>query len=141
MTRSRFCFAVATLSMIVGSAHAADVQVNVLNVGGGAGFVRAQVCREAEWLKTGCALTGETPARPGVTVVTVHGVPPGIWAVVAFHDRKNDGRVDRSLLGIPTNGVGFSGDPPLGLTGPKFASSSLQVGPEGAQVDVRMHFE
>jgi uncharacterized protein (DUF2141 family) len=129
------------LVLAAAPARAVDVTVQVTTVGSARGVVRAEVCRAIEWLKDGCALTGMAPARPGSTVVVVHGVPPGIYAVVAWHDRNGNGKVDQNWLGIPTEGVGFSIDPALGLKGPRFGDSAVDVGPEGAAVDVHLRFE
>jgi uncharacterized protein (DUF2141 family) len=74
-------------------------------------------------------------------VVIVHDVPPGIYAVVAWHDRNDNGKVDQNWLGIPQEGVGFSNDPALGLRGPRFSDSAIEVGPGGAVVDVHLKFE
>ena len=133
--------ALATLVFASAPAFAADVQVSVATVGSPQGVVRAQVCRATEWLKDGCALEGVAKAEPGTTIVTVHDVPPGVYAVVAWHDKKNDDTVARSLLGIPEEGVGFSNNPRLGLHGPRFGDAAIKVGAQGADVAVRLRFE
>jgi uncharacterized protein (DUF2141 family) len=40
--------------------------------------------------------------------VTVPNVAPGRYAVIAHHDRDDDGRVNTNWLGIPIEGVGVS---------------------------------
>ena len=122
-------------------AWAGDVEVRVLNVASGLGTVRAEICRADEWLKEGCAHKSLAAAMPGVTTIVIRDVEPGTWAVVAFHDKNNDGEVDQNLLGIPTEGVGFSRDPRLGLRGPRFADAALVVGERGAVIEIRLHFE
>ena len=130
-------------AMLLGAtaARAGDVQVAVDNVTGSTGVVRAEVCTAKEWLGSGCALKGVVAAQPGTTVVTVHNVPPGDWAVLAYHDKTNVGHVRQSWLGVPEDGVGFSRNPSLGLKGPSFADSDLQIGSAGARVPVHLHFE
>ena len=131
----------AAAALCAGMAHAADVEVEVQNVGDAQGVVRAEACAKAEWLTSGCKLKGVAAARPGTTVVTIRGVPPGDWAIVAYHDKNDDGHVDQSWLGVPEEGVGFSRNPPLGLSGPAFANAALEVPPVGAVVPVRLRFE
>ena len=131
----------AVAVLCAGAAWAADVQVQVGNLTSARGVVRAEVCAKAEWLTSGCKLKGVAPARPGMVVVTIHDVPPGEWAIVAYHDKNDDGHVDQSWLGLPEEGVGFSRNPPLGLHGPAFASAAVRVGPGGAAVPVRLRFE
>ena len=131
----------AALMLGAAQARAADVQVGVDNVADATGSVRVDVCAANQWLTTDCTLKGAAPARPGTTVVTVHDVPPGTWAIVAYHDRNNVRHVEQSWLGIPKAGVGFSRNPPLGLKGPSFAAAAVQIGAGGAQVPIHMRFE
>ena len=138
----RFLHVAAAMLIGVGPAWAGNVEVRVHNVGDAAGTVRAQICQRTEWLNDdGCARSAAVQAKPGTTTVTIPDVPPGTWAVVAFHDKRNTGEVARSLLGIPEEGVGFSRDPSLGLHGPRFGDSALTVGDDGAVVDLRLKFE
>ena len=37
-------------------------------------------------------------------------LPPGEYAAVAFHDGNGNGKVDSNLVGVPTEGFGFSND-------------------------------
>ena len=122
-------------------ARAADVQVRVLNVRTNLGTVRAEICRADEWLKDGCRHKAAAPATAGITAITLNNVEPGTWAVVVFHDKNNDGDVDLNLLGVPTEGIGFSRDPPLGLKGPSFNSAALVIGEQGAVMDIHLRFE
>lgn len=138
----RFLTAASLVAILAAApAIAADVEVRVTTVASAKGVVRAEVCRAFEWLKNGCALTGVAPAQPGTTVVVVHGVPPGIYAIVAWHDRNNDNKVDQNWLGIPQEGVGFSNDPGLGVHGPRFSDSAVTIEPDGGVVGVHMKFE
>ncbi len=134
--------ALAACLIGAGPARAGNVELRVHNVGDASGTVRAQLCQQHEWLTDdGCARSVVVRAKPGVTTMTIPDVPPGTWAVVVFHDKGNTGEVSRGLLGIPTEGVGFSRDPSLGLHGPRFADSALSVGDAGAVIDVRLRFE
>ena len=130
------------LAAIIGAtpAVATTIEVQVLNVADAAGSVRVQVCERAEWLKD-CARTASAKARPGTTVVTVPGVPPGTYGVVAFHDSNDDGDVNQNFIGLPTEGVGFSRRAPLGLTGPAFDDAAVRVAGDRVLVPVTLHFE
>jgi uncharacterized protein (DUF2141 family) len=48
---------------------------------------------------------------------TFRDLPPGNYAVAVFHDRNSNGSLDKNLLGIPSEGFGFSNDA-LGTFGP-----------------------
>lgn len=102
--------------------------IAVDNVRNAAGRVHVDICPEAQFLKEDCPVSAEAVARPGETFVTVRGLPPGRYAVQAFHDENGNGHVDRGLLGIPKEGIGFSNDAPIRLGPPKFAAAAFDHG-------------
>ena len=61
------------------------------------------------------ALSPGRPARPadtsGVRIIFA-GLPPGDYAVAAFHDADGNGELGTNILGIPTEGYGFSNGAP-----------------------------
>jgi len=137
----RFAIAsIAAACLLATPACATDIQIRVLNVADATGSVRVEVCPEAEWLKD-CVLFGKTPARPGITVITVPGVPPGAYGITAYHDSNDNGKVDQNFIGLPTEGVGFSRDAAIRLGPPRFSDAVLQVAGPRVVVDITLHFE
>ena len=110
-----------------GNAHAATVDVSVANVRDARGHIHVELCPEKLWLGD-CTLIGEAPAVPGTTLVRVENVPPGIYAAQAYHDENDNHKVDRGLLGIPREGVGFSNDAKIRRHGPLFEDARFRVG-------------
>jgi uncharacterized protein (DUF2141 family) len=102
------------------------------------GVVRVDVCTADTFLKTTCPYSGAAKATAGVTSVTVEGLPVGVYAVQAFHDRNDSGRLRRGAFGIPLEGVGFSNDAPLGLRGPSFARASFTHGADPQTITLRL---
>jgi uncharacterized protein (DUF2141 family) len=49
-------------------------------------------------------------SAPSVSVV-FQGLPPGDYAVSAFHDEDKDGKLKRGLMGRPSEGIAFSNMP------------------------------
>lgn len=127
--------------LVSGRAEATDVLVRVLNVADAKGSVRVEVCLPGEWLRDGCRLRASAPAHAGAVVVTVPGVVPGRYAVVAHHDSDDDTEVGRNFLGIPTEGVGFSRGPSIVFGAPTFEDSAVPVSGERVVVDIRLVFE
>lgn len=109
------------------AAHAqpAPITVTVTGVRSTQGSVRVDVCTRETFLKKICAYSGAAPAQVGATTVTVDGVPPGTYAVQAYHDLNDNKDVDQGFLGIPKEGIGFSNDAPLGLRGPSFDRAAI----------------
>ena len=63
-----------------------------------------------------------TGAGTGATC-RFNAVPPGAYAVAVVHDEKGTGKLERNIVGIPTNGVGVSNDAPSHFGPPSFASA------------------
>lgn len=121
-------------------AYAGDVKVHVTGVDNRGGDMRVMVCTRETFLKE-CPYRAKAPATKGVTDVVVHDVPPGDYSVVVHHDINRDGKVNRTLLGVPEEGVGFSRNPMLILRAPTFNETSVTVGDTLVEVDVALKFE
>jgi uncharacterized protein (DUF2141 family) len=105
------------------------------------GYVRVDVCTQDTFLGRDCETSGAAPAQRGVTEVVLTHLPPGVYAIQAFHDRNGDRRLNRGPLGIPVEEVGFSKSPPLGLHGPSFGRAAFVHGDVAQTVNVHLnHF-
>jgi uncharacterized protein (DUF2141 family) len=100
------------------------LHVVITGVNSSRGHVRVDVCRAEEFLKD-CAFSGAATAVRGVTVVDVANLPPGTYAVQAYQDKNDNHTVDRDLLGLPIEGVGFSNDAPIRLRPPTFKAAAF----------------
>lgn len=100
-----------------------SITVEVINVRNSHGRVRVDVCPRERFLADGCPWHADAPARPGTTIVTVAGVPPGDYAVQAFHDENDNDRIDRGIFGIPKEGIGFSRDARIVMSPPKWSNA------------------
>jgi uncharacterized protein (DUF2141 family) len=119
----------------------APVIIQVNGVPSSKGVVRVDVCTLGTFLKSNCPYSGVAPAEKGETTVAVDDVPPGVYAVQLFHDRKNTGRLERGVFGIPKESIGFSNDAPLGLHGPKFGRAAFIHGQDPQDITVNLrHF-
>ena len=117
---------------------APDLTVVVEGVPDDRGLVRVDVCDAQSFLGDGCLRSIAVKAHAGTVTVRVPGVPPGDWAVQAYHDRDENGRVTRNRLGVPVEAFGFSRAPALGLHGPKFTAASFTHGPAAQTVTVKL---
>ncbi len=122
--------ALAVLAMAMAAApqtHASTVQITVTNVRNNQGQVLVALCTQADFLHPRCAFHGHAPALPGAVTLTIPNVPAGTYAAQAFHDENNNGRLDRTLLGLPREAMGFSNNAPLRLGPPSFATAAFPV--------------
>ena len=61
-------------------------------------------------------------------------IPPGTYALAVIHDENMNGKLDTNLLGVPTEGYGFSNDAKAFLRAPSFRAASFSY--DGQNVDM-----
>lgn len=119
------------------AAWGANVEVRVSNVAGTKGKVNVAVCAKEQFLKQ-CAYSASVPAQAGETTVVVKDVPPGTWAVLAYHDENANGELDRNLVGIPKERYGFSRDARSKFGPPRFEDAVIELGDAPSVTIVRL---
>ncbi|MCQ8278614.1 DUF2141 domain-containing protein [Acetobacteraceae bacterium KSS8] len=65
---------------------------------------------------------------------------PGIYAVAVYHDENNNHRFDRSMIGLPEEGYGFSRNAPIFMAPPSFDSVRFQAGPGDTSVSIALRY-
>lgn len=65
---------------------------------------------------------------------------PGDYAVSVFHDENNDHAFNRSLIGLPQEGFGFSNDARIGLGPPSFDDTRFTVAAGGGSIAIRLRY-
>lgn len=65
---------------------------------------------------------------------------PGFYAVALFHDENNNHHLDTNLIGIPSEGYGFSQNPKLFLGPPKFRQVRIAAHPGDNPVAIQMKY-
>jgi uncharacterized protein (DUF2141 family) len=80
-------------------------------------------------------------SAPAAKTVTIHvaGLRPGAYAISAMHDENGNQKLDKSALGLPTEGVGFSNNPKLIFGPPPYARTRFEADASTAQT-VRMKY-
>lgn len=72
-------------------------------------------------------------------VVTVPDLPPGKYAVAAYVDTNNNGKLDKNFLGVPKEIYGFSNDA-RGMFGPPdFSAAVFKVGDTAITKSIQLH--
>lgn len=88
----------------------------------------------------GMILGGWRLASTKALEVTYHGLPEGRYAVTAFHDENGNGEMDFNVLGIPTEGYGFSNDAAGFMGPPKFDQAAITVGRDAGSTTLTMRY-
>jgi len=64
----------------------------------------------------------------------------GSYVVAVFHDRNNDGKLNRNGSGIPTEGVGFSNNPVVRTGPPAYGKCVFLVAGPNTSLKIRMRY-
>ncbi len=106
------------------------------------GFIRACLTREPRFFpsceKDPHALKDSVAAGPHARL-SFTGIASGDYALAVLHDENGNSRADM-LMGIPREGVGFSENPRLRFSAPKFDAARFRVGSRDLTMDVRLQY-
>ncbi len=69
------------------------------------GSVRCGLFRKAGWLKSALA-TATARADSATALCVFEGIPPGVYALSAFHDKNDNGKLDTNFLSMPIEDYG-----------------------------------
>jgi uncharacterized protein (DUF2141 family) len=67
-------------------------------------------------------------------------IPPGTYALAVIHDENSNGKLDTNLLGIPTEGYGFSNDATALLGTPSFSDASFYYNEQSLDMTITLHY-
>lgn len=134
----KFATACAIASLSLGSAHAADLTVEVGNVAKSSGRVLVALFNRAEGFPRKDYWRGESLVPvPGTMKVVFRNIPEGIYAVTAYHDVDGNKKLNTNGLGIPVEPLAFSNNAAPAIDGPpKFSAASFKV--SGASMKVSL---
>ena len=77
----------------------------------------------------------DLPAGTATVEHVFEGLPAGDYAVSVVHDDNGNRKVDRSLIGFPKEGVGFSNDQKVKLSAPDYDDCKFDLH-EGEQKNI-----
>ena len=127
------CAVAALLSL---PAAAADLAVTVEGIRSSEGRVFVAVHQPRD----GVSFPGEPGMIAGAWTdagatsfrVAFRSLSPGRYAVSVYHDENGNSQFDSNILGVPTEGYGFSNDA-AGLAGPpEFDAAAVEIDSDGA---------
>jgi uncharacterized protein (DUF2141 family) len=79
-------------------------------------------------------------ARPGPQQAVFARLPPGRYAVIVVHDENDNGRLDANVLGVPTEGYGFSKDARGFLSAPSFDAAAITIGDGDSSIAISLTY-
>ena len=72
------------------------------------------------------------------TQILFNGLKAGSYAVAVLHDENADEQANRNLIGIPTEGFGFSRNPALRAGPPRFSEAAFLVAGPNTSINIQM---
>lgn len=90
--------------------------------------------------KRGSLYVGRAQAVAGTMQACIFVPRPGIYALALYHDENANQKIDRSGIGLPTEGFGFSNNPSTLAGIPSFRSVRLNVSRSGLSTRVTMRY-
>ena len=91
-------------------------------------------------VKHGSLYVGRSPATAGTTRTCIFLPGPGVYALAIYHDENGNQSFDRTTLGLPAEGYGFSNNPPTLVGLPTFRSVRLAVPRTGMTTRIQMKY-
>jgi uncharacterized protein (DUF2141 family) len=90
--------------------------------------------------KRGSLYVGRVPAKSPATRVCIFVPTTGIYAIAVYHDADANRKFNRSGLGLPAEGYGFSNNPPTMFGLPSFSKVRIGVQATGTQTTVKLKY-
>lgn len=124
----------AILAVFATPVAAAELTLDLSTRASG-GMLAVAVYRDAQAFRRGEGpVASRMVARTGaVTSVVIAGLPPGRYAVAAFHDTDGDGDLTLWPIGLPREAYGFSNNARGRFGPPTFASAAFDLPASGTR--------
>lgn len=124
----------ATAFSLATAADAATLVIRATGVQSADGTLYVGIC-DRSFEEATCPYRNRAKARAGTVEFRVPNVKPGSYAIAIFHDLNGNTKLDRSLIGLPSEPYGFSND--VGRRGiPSFEGALVPVKEPSTSVTV-----
>jgi uncharacterized protein (DUF2141 family) len=117
--------------------------VTVENVRASAGLIAVTLYADdsSRFLaRRGSLYVGRMPARAGTTRVCIFLPRPGTYALAVYHDEDGNRRFNRSGIGLPAEGYGFSNNAPALFGLPSFSRVRMAVPRDRMGTNIRLRY-
>ena len=138
--RRAWLIAMATL-LLAGHALAATIDVQLSDIQPGSGMIRVVLYKDADSFRheERAFQIVSAPATATSAIVHFNDVPPGVYALLAYHDANNNKKLDLLMGMFPREGWGLSNDPTI-IGPPRFSASAFTVADPVTRIGIRLHY-
>lgn len=136
-----FAFA-AGLIFMAGQASAARISVTISGLHSTQGNVFVGLYATPSKFLNGTQTDAmrRVPASTGPITVVFDNLPPGTYAVGAYHDENANDHLDTNFLGIPEEGYALSNGVRAVTSKPTFQQAAFTVGDQGAAIALHIRY-
>ncbi len=101
------------------------------------GTLRAAVYDSQKSLDADDMIAGSVgPAKQGISVLTIEDLKSGTYGIALYHDQNENEELDTNLFGAPNEPFGFSNNPKIGFSAPKFDAFKFEFGGEPQDLNI-----
>lgn len=131
----------ASLSLLPALASAAPLEVRADHVMPGPGWIRFALYRGSKGFRheEQAVKVIQVRASTSSVIARFDDLPPGQYAVIAYHDANEDQKLDLRFGMFPTEGWGLSNNPHV-MGPPSFTASSFTVNEQGGSITINLHY-
>lgn len=136
-----FAFA-AALIFIAGPASAARILVTIDGLHSSQGNVFIGLYASPAKFLQGNQSDAQKRVRASTGPISVafDNLPPGTYAVGAFHDENGNDHLDTNFLGLPVEGYALSNGVRAVMAKPTFQQAAFTVGDQGAAIALHIRY-
>jgi uncharacterized protein (DUF2141 family) len=138
-----FCLNIWLLTAI-SPAFAVELNVSIEGIKSNAGVVVIRVYQgKDEWLEDKGFVAMEQISladwTESSTVSTTMDIPAGEYAISAYQDEDDDGKLDSNFVGIPKEPAGMSNKPKARMGPPRYEDAAFELPEAGLSIAVELN--
>ncbi|MBT8304706.1 MAG: DUF2141 domain-containing protein [Bacteroidia bacterium] len=112
------------------------IEIDIDNISNNEGKVLLSLHTSETFMKGLGVMNTESKIINGKINVTFENVQPGVYAVMALHDKNENNRMDYDANGMPKENYGSSNNP-MSYGPPQFSESKFEVDNEDLKMNIR----
>ena len=136
-------FAAPEQPSCVGEPSQTQLLVTVQNVHSSEGLIAVTIYPDDPdrfLVKHGSLFVERVPAKAPTTHLCVYVPGPGTYGVAVYHDADGNHKLNRTGLGMPLEGFGFSNNPTAAFGMPRFSEVRLLIGHSNTETRIRLTY-
>lgn len=114
-------------SPVEATVNAISLVVRVDNVQAGGGPVRVAMFTSSNWLGATATDAEQTDATGGSVRLSLTAPAAGRYGFAIYQDINRDGRLNRNIIGLPTEPVAFSNNAVIRFGPPSFQDAAVDI--------------